>query len=56
MALHLSPASSLARLCIFLMQLQEIWFINSLWRIRQSPSGLIEPVNQGQETSSKIVT
>lgn len=56
MALHFSPASSLARLCIFLMQLQEIRFINSLWRVRQSSSALIEPVNQGQETSSKIVT
>lgn len=50
MALHLGPASSSACICVFLMQLQEVWFINRLWRIRQSD--LIEPVNQGQETSS----
>lgn len=53
---HLSPASTLACLCIFLMQLQEIWFINSLWRIRPSSSDVIEPVNQGQDTSSRIFT
>lgn len=53
---HLSPASTLACLCIFLMQLQEISFINSLWRIRPSSSDVIEPVNQGQDTSSRIFT
>lgn len=41
MASHLSHATSLAPLCIFLVQLQEVWFINNFWRVRCSSSDLI---------------
>lgn len=56
MALHLTPESGLACSRIFLRQLPEIWLINSLWRIWHSSSDLIDLVNQGQESSSKMFT
>lgn len=56
MALHLTPESRVACLCIFLRQLPETWLINSLWRIWHSSSDLIDLVNQGQESSSKMFT